>query len=466
MASPGIPPDLWSRWEHAGAGLYEYCPLVYSGKEERKHPCLGKSDKQIEYLSGRWRLGIRHTPLITYLAVVYLYLWALVRLDQIGGADFGVLRIPVISVFGEYTISLAPNLVWLLGLVLAGIGLVIGVYMSGDKQVNNILRLVSIGSLFTILVAGSVLAAYGMFFGFPATIPKALHELLIGTGYTLTLFVGGVLVYDGMLRTENLFCRLDETEIIPGSDDYDPVRKALASDLKLDQWKPWNSTGTNGDRNPVRVVMGIVLLGLITVFVLATDLSTFGAYGQADWFLDFGWWGFVQLTRIMIILVAYKFVVLVTVIWQLSVPGSDVTLLYHPFHPDGLGGFRDIGKFATRVNVLIVLGGVYLLYFSLDNTGPLAALPWIVYSLVVILWFRYSFYALHRRMQLDKQEWLLAGGPPDGIEAVGGFAGEATLSDMRNSPEWPVSATQLTRLISVNAAPLLLWLLKVWLQPA
>ena len=89
-----------------------------------------------------------------------------------------------------------------------------------------------------------------------------------------------------------------------------------------------------------------------------------------------------------------------------------------------------------------------------------------MYSLVVILRFRYSFVALHERMRLDKQEWLRAGGPPDGIEPIGGFAEQATIADVRNSPEWPVSATQLTRLISVNAAPIVLWLLKVWLQPA
>ena len=42
--------------------------------------------------------------------------------------------------------------------------------------------------------------------------------------------------------------------------------------------------------------------------------------------------------------------------------GASVGPGYLPYHSDGRGGYRDIGRMAMRINVILILAGMYYAY--------------------------------------------------------------------------------------------------------
>ncbi len=61
----------------------------------------------------------------------------------------------------------------------------------------------------------------------------------------------------------------------------------------------------------------------------------------------------------LIVAVTYDTFILIYVFMALL--QSDV-LVYKPFHPDEHGGFHDLGQFATRINMILVITGGYVAY--------------------------------------------------------------------------------------------------------
>lgn len=97
-------------------------------------------------------------------------------------------------------------------------------------------------------------------------------------------------------------------------------------------------------------------------------------------------------------------------------------VLYRPFHPDDRGGFRDLGRFATRVDVILVVAGGYVAYrfyaeglLNLPSGGiepSLLGITWVVlyvgpiaaYVFLVLFWLYHSFWRLHKKMEGGRQQ--------------------------------------------------------------
>jgi len=162
-------------------------------------------------------------------------------------------------------------------------------------------------------------------------------------------------------------------------------------------------------------------------------------------------------------------------------PDAVRALTYRPFHPDGRGGFRDIGKFATRVNLLLIMAGLYTgyrLYVQGMRVTPaetVSGLPleagatvWFVSYVVPILaygvaagaWLYYSFWHLHLRMarereqQYTERQRALRTGRG---ERVGDLEDATDWLEKRNAaPTWPINNRQLASMVSGSVVPLLL----------
>lgn len=99
-------------------------------------------------------------------------------------------------------------------------------------------------------------------------------------------------------------------------------------------------------------------------------------------------------------------------------------LTCEPYHPDGHGGYRDVGKFATRVNILLILAGfyvIYRLYVQGSRVAPaemapgmapavggaiwLASfvVPMVAYAIAAVAWLYYSFWHIHLRMLRERE---------------------------------------------------------------
>lgn len=74
--------------------------------------------------------------------------------------------------------------------------------------------------------------------------------------------------------------------------------------------------------------------------------------------------------NVFLVVVFFQFLVLLAYFHRLLTDHSPETandptrfsLRYVPAHPDGYAGYRDLGRFATRVNTLLLIAGFYLAF--------------------------------------------------------------------------------------------------------
>lgn len=189
----------------------------------------------------------------------------------------------------------------------------------------------------------------------------------------------------------------------------------------------------------------------------------------------------------VIAVVAFKFLVFIKYLHELTSesypPGSDdkLRLLYDLRHPDDCAGLYDLGDFAMRVNLLLLVGGAYLVY-RLYVQG-LRALPpevlvdltveglpynWIVgyvgpviiFTAVVGAWLYYSFWQLHQKMVRDRRRLLESWPEPEQNDQRHIRPNEPALEEIREAPVWPIDNKQLIPLVVANAIPALVVLVE------
>jgi hypothetical protein len=139
------------------------------------------------------------------------------------------------------------------------------------------------------------------------------------------------------------------------------------------------------------------------------------------------------------------------------------TLGYKIDHEDGYAGYSELGKFVSRVNLLLILGGlfvVYRLYVHGKRIPPEAmapgfeptvgiavwfasfVIPIIAYALASVSWLYYSFWQLHLRMIRER-------------ERVWDKRDEERKDLQRRSlaPVWPANPSEIMTIISGAATP-------------
>lgn len=470
--------NVWKRWtdNEAEVPFHRYCvlrPVRIRGWrpfewELESEPKEGKPD--LSYCPPIPRWVLRHTPFVILLATSFFAFQAYGSvLLRAGHWLFGFVTWPSLAV-------VVVMLVWLA--VLFGLLREVAAFPESGTVQATVVHVLVAG-----LTAGVVLGLYaaGPDAHFPGLSPELEAAITsFPFAFLWVLLLGGHLVYDWMLRTEYMFSHLDEKHeaLVDDADAYRTVflnefRDALAHETRL------------GDRLPGRV-RGMPLLEWVPGRVRTCNL--FALLFVSPFFAI--WWlaptdpeatgG--SLTRAVVmsvpavldfflVVVFFQFVVLVTYFNTLLADhgpedeDAPFTLEYRPGHPDGYAGFRDFGRFATRVNVLLLIGGIYEGYqlyvhgidsfaelepgitvetvaWGINHLGPLA-----FYVFAVVLWLYLSFWQIHKTMRRGRER------------EIERLAAEDTAADpdydLQNAPVWPVDQRVLFGLVSADFLPLL-----------
>lgn len=446
--------------------LQRYCsvwPFHKPDDEERM------SD-ELMFIGGVARHGLRHTPIII-LTVAVVFVATAELSDGVRGISP---YLPPITAKG-IVVGLSLVVVWVvLFWILVRMGLTDWkeLYMSGVVY-----------GLLSVFLAGIVSSIVLVYLHGPKEAPE---NIVFTSGYLFLILFGGLLIYDGMLRTEHMFENLQDAAIVRNKDRYQRFKCHLSRQLfhrlfALDGFDRWD---------------GLPTVYIFSILVM-TQYAVLWYVGQGPQNLDL-WVTLVVnvLFNVVIVAVWFQFLLLIDEFYKLVneddqrfhrwlseddeeytmiTDGDDQTataigtgveepiLTYRPFHPDGHGGYRSLGKFATRVHIILTVGGFYLVYRFIINGSriePVAmapgfdpaigwgvwlfsyALPVVFYVVAAVAWFYYSFWQLHLRMIRERERhW-----PDPDAEAW---------EYRRTAPVWPVDPDELLTILSGSISPLL-----------
>jgi len=480
--------SLWIRWTDGGSDLqfHRVCevfpqlifshswPFIQARPEGHKPPVFrpvreeqedpAKDEIQFKFVSGLPRQLLRHVPLVILLATFVMFVtpeviptldingWSAI-LPQFTSRD-GIL----LGLF----LGTLPVLIWLLTKV----------------EVIEIRDLSSAGITYGLIgfLAAGILTS--LFLTAMAEHPNQVEpNVVLTAGYLLTLLLGGMILYEATLRIEHLFVRLKDRDkdII---DNHKAYRRFL-TDLH--------------DALNERRILGLIHPSRLFGVVFALQFLLVWTIGSGPQNLNYSIGMVVNFAlNAVLVTVVFKFFILVryfNLLMNEKKKYGEIGIHYEPFHIDGYGGFRDFGRFATRINIILTLAGLYLVYrlyitgglkFPTEGfagfTDPLELTIWsinfigpvVAYALGAAAWGYYSFWSMHVKMERDKQmlarkyqgergNWDLdrvpsAGDTIDSFEDCNGPEWDA----FRSAPTWPVDVNKMLSLFSSNALPLLL----------
>jgi hypothetical protein len=327
----------------------------------------------------------------------------------------------------------------------------------------------------------------------PSTLPD---NIVYTSGYLLTLFLGGILLYEGMLKIEYLFANLGERDIVQNPDAYEEFLDELNAALRRDFLQDDLAAILPG-----RAGVWIREFGERTIPVPSSHVFAVLFAGQfgAAWALrdgpqnlDFAVTlaGNVALDLIIVV-ASFQFLVVIAYFNRLlnndfiSSEGERIDLTSEPFHFDGRAGFRDLGRFAIQINVILILAALYCVYRLYVTGGRVLGeggilglegvdlLLWTFSYLVPVLalalaagaWIYYSYWAMHQKMERDRKNLCLQyQGTSEGlggeVPAVGdrmdSFETGPDWTYIQSTPTWPLDNQQLVSMVSGTLSPVLL----------
>lgn len=441
--------------------LHHYC-AVWPFRPDDDPPVAADraadGTRPIRFLAGIARTGLRHTPLIVLLVTVGFFASAELA-EGVQGVSVFLPALSATIVGGSLAVAVLYAVLVLL------------ILQMGILDLRELYKASVVFGLVAFLTVGTAVSI-GLVVLDPA--PASDQNIVFTSGYLLMLLLAGLLVYDGMLRTEHLFETLEGTGIVADADRYRAFRRRLAAELGHALVDTELSVGgrTVRLRVPTAYVFAVLFL---------SQYAVVWSVGVGPQNLDFPvtLWGNVLL-NLFIVAVFFQFMVLMNRFYALvtddladGAAGSALT--YRPFHPDGHGGYRDFGKFATRVNLLLILGGFYSLYRLVVQGGRVApaamapgfdplvgsvvwtasfVVPLLVYGIAAVGWFYYSFWQLHLRMLRERERAYLA--------ATETFEDATHWEIRRDGPTWPTDFNQLVSIVSGTVAPVVFFLVEVF----
>lgn len=484
----GSPPtDLWHRWYGPReVPFHRYCDflpgqgqgIAATTTDDEGRP-VETVEPKIHYLDWHPRSILRYTPVAILLSWLALAIAAEYSPGYIGvSAYLGPIEAPAMSLL---VIPWLLVLLWLFNKA--------NILLNREFIEGLLVYLVGLGLLaMTVFSVAYVSAALRA--GVPAgDIVGEVGNVVLGSNLFLMMFIGGHLVYDGMLRTENLFSRLIDKRprviVAAGdtADDRAAVERAyngflgrfensLKSELSLD----FSSTPV-GRTVSVRTVH-LFAVTFVIPFTLSGLVLNHGSLVAAARLYAANPIEIVTLLVptvlvLMNVIVFFQFLVLISYFYELLTKhrpdaDSDVdfTLEYQPRHPDGYAGFRDMGKFATRVNTLLIVGGLYVV--SRVYIGGLPALqqieletlnaaamnwgfnflgPVVAYVLTVIVWIYFSFWQIHKTMRRGRELSIKV------VAAENDGELPDDKLDYKQAPVWPINTRLFASLLIGDMLP-------------
>jgi hypothetical protein len=474
--------SLWIRWTDGGTDLHLHriCevvpqvrldgdpPFVHLKPETGERPTFvpvrdgveGEEPVQFRFLSGVPRQLLRHVPLVVLVAALVLVV----------GAEFT----PGVVGVGTLLPTLSGQNAVLFGLFLLISPLMLWLFSTVDVlEAREFPPALVIYGLVVALAGGvGVSILLSILAGHPSETPP---NVVFTAGYLLVLLVGGQLLYEATLRIEHLFVKL-------GRRDGDIVGDERAYRRFLTDLQDGLDAALLG-LSPSRLFGVLFAAQFAIIWVIGSGPQTLGyGLGLA---VNFAF-------NAVLATVFFQFLVLVRFfnrLFNATDEYADVDLTYQPFHVDGRGGFRDLGRFAIRINVILTLGGLYLVYRlyvvggrQLSPAGlgafddPVLLSVWLIsfvgpvlaYALGAGAWGYYSFWTMHTKMVRDKHALVRryqgtdARPAADRTPAAGDDIETFEDSDgpewsaLTAAPTWPLDVNKMVSLLSGNAIPLLL----------
>jgi len=448
-------------WPYVRVGEARGDPPTFTPLRDGADEAATDEDVKFRFLTGVPRQLLGHVPLVVLLATVLLFGGAELTAEVGGVSDL----VPVVDgtnalLFGVFLATL-PAMFWLLsrGEVL------------GHHDAIKALVVYGLAAFLGVSVALSIVLV--LLADHPGEVDP---NVVVTAGYLLVLLVGGLLLYEGTLRLEHMLVSLPDQhgDVVDDERAYRRFLTRLHHDL----------TG--------RSVLGVHPSRLFGV-VLAAQFAIFWLIGSGPQNLGYVPGLVVNFAlNAVLATVVFQFFVLVRHVHGLFGPVDRYggrALLYQPFHIDGHGGFRDFGKFATRINVILTFGGLYVVYrvYVVGGrglpTGGVAAFedpilltvwfvsfagPVVAYALGAGAWGYYTFWSMHAKMVRDKYElaWRYQGTDhatevdraPSAGDRIRSFdaAGGPEWGALRSAPTWPLDVNIMLSLASGNVIPLLI----------
>jgi len=453
---------LWRRWTDGTGAFYTACAVIpFDSIRELPEPApvdeqaddasdeketIGDetSRPDVQVLHGPVRLFVRNIPTLLLLGAAL----------SIVGEQVGDYYSPIGTYLPIAQFLPTGNLLYAPAALLAGAWFIVLAKLFTDAGANTDSQFHKTAVFYgtsTVLLAGVVFSLYLVWAG-SLTDPR--QHLTFRAGWFLFLLVVGHLAYDGIvLRTETLFSNLGDNKVT--TEHYDSFREDLVDAL--------------GDNLtwPVDVSRASAFAFLFLAPVAPLPVLTIGMGHWAQYVS----YGITVVMQFVLIAVLFQFGVLLRHFNKLL--SSDRHLEYKPFHADEHGGYRDLGRFAMRVNVVLVVAGAYVAFRFyiggirvLQHTtfgDVLDVLRWVtsfvgpivVYGLVVLLWLYFSFWRMHRDMMEGRREKI-----EELQRESGGGEGDSLNSDatafeaLQSAPVWPVSRGSLVAIVVIDAIPI------------
>lgn len=442
----------WERWTNDAGPFYRACAVFPFDDISERAEASDTTGPEVQFTTGITRLLLRNLPtFVLGTAVIYF-----------------TINISRSAVAGDVQIALPGSTVRALGLAIPGV-------LIGGLWVYLVYRIVGtplqgspLHRSITFLGTGIPLAigtVHAAFIAWTNAGGGSEPAITVQTGYFLFVLVTGHLVYDGLaLKTENLFAQLRTTSIVTTS-EYDDFYGSLTQTL--------GDTLDVGRVTIPRSVAFALALALVPILlpVIVTPWAGWGEFAYAAY----------SIVTLFVIAVLHDIFILVYKFTELL--RRDV-LMYQPFHPDDHGGFRDLGRFATRVNSILLVAGGYVAYrfyaegiLTLPSDGlslSLVGVTWVVlylgpiaaYVFLVLFWLYHSFWRLHRKMERGRQrriEEIQRRTRTNAQRQNRDFTDLETdappWESLREAPTWPIKRRGLFGIMIVDAIPVAITIL-------
>lgn len=439
----------WERWSKEGGPFYRACAVVPFDTASEPTVSPDVTRPEVQFTSGVTRTLLRNLPTFLFVTAI-LYFSINVARSIVNGE--------IQLAFPELTLQTTGLLV--LGVLIGGLWLylVYRLVATAIEETSLHRSIVFFGTAIP-LAAGTIHAALIAWTGSGNGSEPAIT---VQTGYFLFVLVTGHLVYDGLtLRTENFFARLRTTSVVK-QPEYDEFYEELTETL--------GDTLTIGAITVPRSVVFALVIALIPI-LLPVIVTPWAGWGEL---------AYVAYSIVTLFVIAVLYDVFILVYKFTDLLRRDI-LTYQPFHPDDHGGFRDFGRFATRVNTILLVAGGYVAYrfyaegvLNLPSGGlspSLLGITWVVlylgpiaaYVFLVLFWLYHSFWRLHQKMEEGRQERteeLQRRANTTDQEPNRDFADLETdappWESLRDAPTWPIKRQGLFGILFIDAVPVII----------
>ena len=484
-----FPSVVWKRWDERlpegkleadripDRRRFEMCPLPapFLTTDTAREP---GTPPEIQFLPPGLRLALRNVPLIVFATLIAVVVEAEVNPN----ADGLSVLIPDLPVAPLLSLGVLPA------------GLLLLFAYSEITDLETVFKASFVYGLLGVLLVGTLFGGYRTVStsGDPAVSPYVVY---VFPTLFFTLLIG-LFAYDLLLRGEYMFSNLGELNVIDGdryaeSEEYGELGETLSAGIGLLRYGHF--------------FMILILVQFTVIWSFGGPLGT-GLYVSIAFNIGIN---VLVLTGVFNSLVGFVFFRKLVTGQVRGKDGASVGPGYLPYHSDGRGGYRDIGRMAMRINVILILAGMYYAYrgymsglrtyppttelsfaplyaelLGIAGEETVEILFWVInylgpvllYVLVVAFWFYYTFWEIHKRMVKLKQDTILRLQHANRLERMSDATGEQKedlalvetplgelpdRTELYDAPEWPVNSQRIGWLLTGNVLPILLSVLTV-----